>query len=268
MVGRAAGATPEAEEGRRQANASFWAREGPGVSDVHGRVPARLLDLGPTPYARAWPLMRGLVRARRAGAIPEVVMLVEHEDVVTLGRRGGEADLRVSREELAARGVRVYQVERGGLATCHGPGQLVAYLVLDLPGLGLGVAEAVRRLEQAAIATLAGFGVAAERREGNPGVWVGPEKIASLGLAVQGGVTSHGLALNHARVPAPFDLVLPCGMNEPRLTCLSRLLGAAVDEARLRAGLAGHLAAQFGLELSPWSLAEAEGAAGRTGEAP
>jgi lipoate-protein ligase B len=189
-------------------------------------------------------------------------MLLEHEDVITLGRRGGDADLRLGRGELAARGVGVYHVERGGLATCHGPGQLVAYLVLDLPGLGLGVAEAVRRLEQAAIETLAGFGVAAERRPGSPGVWVGPEKIASLGLAVQGGVTSHGLALNHSRVPAPFDLVVPCGMSEARLTCLSRVLGAAVDEAALRAELAGRLAAQFGLELAPWSLDEARRAAG------
>lgn len=229
-------------------------------------MPARLLDLGPTPYLAAWSLMQGLVRARRAGTIDEVVMLVEHEDVVTLGRRGGEADLRLSREELAARGVRVYQVERGGLATCHGPGQLVAYLVLDLPGLGMGVAEAVRRLEEAAMATMAGFGVTAGRRDGSPGVWVGPEKIASLGLAVQGGVTSHGLALNHARVPPHFDLVRPCGMNEPRLTCLSRLVGGSVDETRLRADLAGRLAEQFGLDLVPWSLEEAARAAGEAAQ--
>jgi lipoate-protein ligase B len=231
---------------------------GRAAGQIHGPAPARLLELGSLPYLRAWELMRGLVRARRAGAIDEVVMLLEHEDVVTLGRRGGEADLRVSRAELAARGVAVHQVERGGLATCHGPGQLVAYLVLDLPGLGLGVAEAVRRLEQAAIATLAGFGVAAGRREGHPGVWVGLEKIASLGLAVQGGVTSHGLALNHARVPPCFDLVRPCGMAEPRLTCLRSLLGEPADEARLRAGLAARLAEGFGLAYAPWSLAEAE----------
>jgi lipoate-protein ligase B len=214
------------------------------------------------PYAQAWALMRGLVQARRAGTIPEVVLLLEHEAVVTLGRRGGEGDLRLSRQELAARGVGVYDVERGGLATCHGPGQLVAYLVLHLPGMGLGVAEAVRRLEQAAIEALAGFGVAAQRRQGSPGVWVGPEKIASLGLAVQGGVTFHGLALNHAQVPPHFDLVVPCGMSDARLTCLSRVLGGPVDEARLRAELAGRLAAQFGLDLSPWSLEEARLAAG------
>jgi lipoate-protein ligase B len=232
-----------------------------GEARVAGLAPAKLLELGSVPYAAAWSLMNGLVRARRAGGISEVVMLLEHEDVITLGRRGGEADLRLGREELAARGVEVYQVERGGLATCHGPGQLMAYLVLNLPSLGLGVAEAVRRLEQAAIETLADFGVDSQRRRGHPGVWVGPEKIASLGLAVQGGVTSHGLALNHSCVPAPFELVVPCGMSEVRLTCLGRLLSARVDEIRLRVTLAGRLAAQFGLALGPWSLQEAQRAA-------
>ncbi len=223
--------------------------------------PAWLLDLESLPYAQAWVLMRGLARARAAGGIPDTVLLLEHEEVITLGRRAGEGELRVSREELAARGVEVFTVERGGLATCHGPGQLVAYVIFHLPGLGLGVAEAVRRLEEAMLKTLAAFGIAAGRRQGYPGVWVGPEKIASLGLAVRNGVTFHGLALNHALVPPVFDLVVPCGLTQTRLTCMSRVLGRPVDQAVLRRRLARELAGQFGLDLRPWSLEAARRAA-------
>lgn len=232
-------------------------------------LPARYLDLPSLPYAQAWALMKSLAQARREGRVGECLLILEHEPVITLGRRARPEDILVSQGELAARGVAVFRVERGGLVTCHGPGQLVAYVIFHLPTLGLGVAELVRRLEEAAIKALGGFGVEAGRREGHPGVWVGQDKIASLGVAVKGGVTFHGLALNYGPSLPLFDLVVPCGLSGVRMTSLAQLLGREVEAGRLRRLLAQGLAQVFALDLRPWSLSEAWETAGLgNGQAP
>ena len=218
---------------------------------------AHLLDLPFLAYPEALALMRGLAQARRRERVGEVLILLEHPPVITLGRRAGPGELLLPREDLARRGVEVHQVDRGGLATCHGPGQLVLYPVVSLPGLGLGVVEFVRVLEEAVIRCLARLGLEAVRREGYPGVWVEGKKVASLGLSVRRGVTNHGLSLNNGVDLGLFDLINPCGLGQGSITSLARLLGRPVEDRRLRRLLWEELADLLELELRPWDLARA-----------
>ncbi len=217
----------------------------------------RVLNLPSLGYARALALMRGLARARHHNRVGEVLILLEHPPVITLGRRAGEGELLLTRAELSRRGVEVHQVDRGGLATCHGPGQLVLYPVMSLEHLELGVVEFVRVLEEAVIRCLSRLGLESGRREGYPGVWVGGRKVAALGLSVRRGVTNHGLSLNNGIDLGLFDLINPCGLGSGRVTSLARLLGRPVEDQRLRRLLSGELAELLNLELEPWDLARA-----------
>lgn len=222
--------------------------------------PARLLDLPRLPYLEVLDLMRGLVAAKVAGELPEVLLLVEHEPVLTMGRRSAEEDLKVSEACLQAKGIGLHRVERGGLLTYHGPGQLVAYPLLDLNRLKLGVAEMVGRLEAALLDTLDEFGVAARRIEGQRGVYVGADKIASVGIAVKRSVTYHGLALNCDPDLSHFDLITPCGLSGIRMTSMARLCDQPVTANRVRPSLSRALANQFDLAFEAWDLARARAA--------
>jgi lipoate-protein ligase B len=227
--------------------------------------PAHLLDLPTLPYGEALALMRGLVAAKVAGDLPEILILLEHEPVLTMGRRSARGDLKVSQACLAERGIDLYRVERGGLITYHGPGQLVAYPLLDLKRLQLGVADLVGRLEAAVLETLAAFGVTARRIEGQRGVYVGADKIASVGIAVKRSVSYHGLALNCEPNLRHFDLITPCGLTGIRMTSMADLLGRSLPTARVRPVLAQSLAGQFGLALERWDLDSARELAGGGG---
>ena len=156
---------------------------------------------GLTPYAAATELQLDLAAARSQQAIPDVLVLVEHEPVITLGPRTDAAAEVPDREALQARGIDVVETSRGGRATYHGPGQLVAYPIVDLTRLGRDLRGYVATLQDAVVATLAAFGVEAAPREGREfvGVWVGERKIASIGVQVSGWITSHGVALNLTR---------------------------------------------------------------------
>jgi lipoate-protein ligase B len=215
------------------------------------------------PYDQGLALMRGLAAAKaRDHSLPEVLILAEHPPVVTLGRRGSEADLAAGRAELAARGVEVRRVERGGLATWHGPGQAVAYPVLRLARLGLGVEDLVSRLERAAIEVAAEFGVAAKRREGQRGVWASGAKLGSVGLAVRRGVSLHGLSLNYGPDMDGFGLIVPCGLAGVRVASLAGLTGRPVEGAEVRAALARHLVRLLGLEPRAAGMGRARALAG------
>ncbi|MDQ7844641.1 MAG: lipoyl(octanoyl) transferase LipB, partial [Armatimonadota bacterium] len=154
------------------------------------------LDRGLTPYAEAWALQKLLVAARQRGAISDGLILLEHEPVFTIGRSTKAEHLLFPREALRAQGFGVYEIERGGSITYHGPSQLVGYPILDLRGYGEDIVGFMRSLEETLLRTLADFGIAAGRLPGYPGVWVGGEKIASVGVAVKRRVTMHGFALN------------------------------------------------------------------------
>lgn len=199
------------------------------------RTSGWLLDLrtGPVSYADAWALQRQLLAARQAATIPDVLILLEHSPVVTLGRSGKRQNLLVAPEFLRARGIDLYEVERGGDVTYHGPGQLVGYPILDLRALDEDVVRYMRSLEESIIRTLAVFGIAGTRERGYPGVWVDGAKVAAAGVAVKRRVTMHGFALNVAPELSAFDLINPCGLGRP-VTSMAKILGRTLEMDEVR----------------------------------
>jgi lipoyl(octanoyl) transferase len=182
---------------------------------------------GRVPYTQALQQQRARRAAIQSGAAPEALWLLEHDPVITLGRRGAEG--LSPPDVLAARGVAVIETERGGLATFHGPGQLVAYLLVDAHGRGWGVRRFVAAIEDALITWLDTLGVRAGRRDGLPGVWSGTDKIAALGLHFSRGVSMHGLAVNLTTDLSWFDLFVPCGVTDGGVTSVAELTGNAPD---------------------------------------
>jgi len=217
------------------------------VNPREANLPAELevIDLGRLPYGEAYDEQirqrDGLIAARQAGASEEPMrlLLVEHDPVITISRRlGAREHLVASEAELARMGIAVCETDRGGDITYHGPGQLVAYPILDLQRLDLGVATYMRVLEEIIIRTVARFGIEGHRDPGATGVWVdeasdtppgasGGAKIAALGIRVSRWVTMHGLALNVATNLEHFRAIVPCGLAGRRVTSLRHLLRAA-----------------------------------------
>ena len=191
--------------------------------------------LGLVPYADALALQKSLVEQRQAGRIDDLLLLVEHPHVLTLGVRGdgGRAHILATPEALAARRVAVYETGRGGDITYHGPGQLVGYPIIDLKPDRCDVHRYVRDLEEVLIRTAADCGVQAGRIEGLTGVWVGSEKLAAIGVRIARWVTSHGFALNVATDLDYFQLIVPCGISDRGVTSLGRLVGRNPDPRKV-----------------------------------
>jgi lipoyl(octanoyl) transferase len=208
--------------------------------------------LGRTAYEQARDLQLQLVDARQNGGVArDTVLLLEHPPVFTLGRRGGRESLLVSEEMLARHGIPVVQVERGGNITYHGPGQLVVYPIVHLPGLRIGVVDMVDRLEEVMIRTCHDFGVAAGRNALKRGAWVGMNKIGSIGLAVRRGVSFHGLALNVDPDLQPFGFIQPCGLHGVGVTSIAREAGRPVAAAEALGAAERNIEAVFGVRLEP-----------------
>jgi lipoyl(octanoyl) transferase len=204
--------------------------------------------LGRIAYNEAHALQKRLVDDRAAGRIPDQLLLLEHPPVLTLGRRSDPTHILAAPEQLAARGIEVVQVERGGEVTYHGPGQLVAYPIVALAGRGLLIRAFVRALEAALVETCRAHGIEAARRDGQPGCWcdvdgAGPRKIGALGLRVERGVTYHGIALNITVDLADFDLIDPCGM--PCVVSTSIAAERGEDGAAPTTGSVEHAATIF-----------------------
>jgi len=195
---------------------------------------------GPVPYGEALALQREAHAARRAGTGSDALFLLEHAPVVTLGPRTAPGDLLLTEEALRARGVEVVRTDRGGGITFHGPGQCVAYPVLDLRSWGLGPRDYLRFLEGLVIGVLGEFGLAGTTVEGRTGVWAGGAKVCAMGVRVAGGVTLHGLALNVTTDLGAFAAIVPCGIRDAGVTSLARLLPRppAMDEVMDRLGAA------------------------------
>ncbi len=171
------------------------------------------ISLGRMSYDEATSIQHRVHTLRVAGRIGDVLLTVEHEPVFTRGRSARPGSFRASREEVAKAGIAVRDSDRGGDVTYHGPGQLVVYPILDLRGHGRDITSHVRALEEAAIRTLARYGVAAVRRGGYPGVWTEHGKIASVGVSVRRWVSMHGLALNVEADASHFAMIDPCGLS-------------------------------------------------------
>jgi lipoyl(octanoyl) transferase len=204
---------------------------------------------GTVPYAEALELQREVAERRQRGEIPDALLLLQHPPVYTRGRRSQPGELPMGVEWYEAQGIEVRDTDRGGLVTYHGPGQLVAYPIVDLGPYGDDVHRYVRGLERVTIEALGGAGVQAQVIEGLTGVWVprrrdentpiwseivpsaqeGARKIGSIGLHVSRGVTTHGLAINVNNDLQPFEWIVPCGIEGVAMTSLSRELGAEQD---------------------------------------
>ncbi len=190
--------------------------------------PLLVADLGTRPYGEVLELQRQLCRARQTGETTEdLLLLVEHPPVVTLGRGTKESSLPLPPAGIRARGVEVFEVERGGDVTFHGPGQLVGYPILDLTYHTQDLHWYLRTVEEALIDALETLGIPAERQPGLTGVWTGGRKIASIGIHVKQWVTFHGFALNVSTDLDFFDLIVPCGIEGVTMTSVARELGAA-----------------------------------------
>lgn len=225
-----------------------------------GPGPLRAWWLGRVAYRDAWELQHRLAAARAEGGIPDQLLLLEHEPVLTLGRNADAGHVRVAPEELERRGIELLRVERGGEVTYHGPGQLVAYPILALRARGLLLRPFVAALEGALSDTCAAFGVTAGPLEGRPGCWCdaggpAPRKIGALGIRVERGVTYHGIALNVSVDLDAFDLIDACGMPGVESTSIAREAGwpsdaTSTDEvARAAAVFASALAERIGAAL-------------------
>ncbi len=206
-------------------------------------------------YHEALELQHTVVGAKIAGALgPDVLLLLEHPPVFTLGRRGSREHLLVTEAFLESRGVQVIHVERGGDITYHGPGQLVGYPIVDLRRGRWKIIDFVAALEQVMIYTLAEWEIKAERNPMNRGVWVGMSKVGSLGIAVRRAVTCHGFALNVNTWLEPFSWIHPCGLEGVEPTSMKRLLGREVPMEDVRRAVGLHIQEIFGVELERVSL--------------
>ena len=206
-------------------------------------------QLGRVDYAVARDLQKEKVAQRKAGAIPDTLLLLEHPHVYTLGRNARRENLLVSEEELAARGAQVFQTDRGGDVTYHGPGQLVGYPILDLTQHRRDISWYMRSLEEVFLHTARDFGVEAVRLPGAAGVWVGNDKLTAMGVHLSRWVTSHGFALNVNTDLRYFEWIVPCGLREKGVTSLAKLLGRPVEMEAVTERVVKHFGAVFGLDV-------------------
>ena len=207
------------------------------------------LELGTEEYGQVFELQKQLNYARRNGTIPDIVIFLEHHPCFTVGRHGGFDHILVSNQFLEGQGIRIYETDRGGDITYHGPGQLVCYPILDLNGFGRDVHLYAHRMEDTLIRTLKEFGITAGRKKEYPGVWVESAKIAAEGIGVQHWVTMHGVSLNVCPDLNHFSLIIPCGISTLGVTSMKKILVNQVDMVSVRREMRSNLSEIFDLAL-------------------
>lgn len=218
-------------------------------------------DLGTVDYASALALQRDLVARHQRGEIPDVLLLLEHPHVITLGRNGKPEHLLAAEEHLRRAGIEFHATDRGGDITYHGPGQLVGYPILDLRNWKRDVVEYLRTLEQVLIDALADFDISALRAPGMTGVWVrspSAAKVAALGVHISRWVTSHGFALNVSTDLSYFQYIVPCGLADRAVTSMERLLGISPARDAVVAAVVKHFGDIFGRSMTQASAAQLE----------
>jgi lipoyl(octanoyl) transferase len=204
---------------------------------------------GRVEYASAFALQQQLVARRKAGAIPDQLILLEHPHTITMGRNGRLENVLAGEDILTRAGIAFHPTDRGGDVTYHGPGQIVGYPILDLREWQRDVGAYVRAIEQVLIDTLADFGIQAGRIPKLTGVWVGESKIAAIGVHISRWVTSHGFALNVSTGLRYFQYIVPCGLSKP-VTSMAQL-GCGASSAEVAGSLAAHFGRVFEREMIP-----------------
>ena len=210
------------------------------------------IDFERLDYRKAWALQEKLVTARGAGILPtDIVLFLEHPPVFTLGRRGGRECMLVSDAFLKKAGIPVIQVERGGYITYHGPGQLVVYPIVDLQSARIKVVDFVSGLEDVMLQTAESWGIASKRNDANRGIWVGPKKMGSIGIAVRRGISFHGLALNVQTDLTPFSWIQPCGLQHVSMTSMQQETAQPLSMQQVRKDVKKQFELVFGIKFTP-----------------
>jgi len=216
-----------------------------------------LLNLGLVPYDEGLELQHRIVEARKAGQLDDVLILLEHPPVITLGRQADETNIVAAPAFLDELGVQVRRVERGGDVTYHGPGQLMGYPILNLRNHRKDVGWYIRSLQEVLVSALADFGIDAEGRTGvDTGVWVGNDKIVAIGARIEEWISYHGFALYVDPIMSHFDLIVPCGLRDKGIIAMRQLLGESVDMEAVRRAVAAQFAIVFDVDLEPVTVAE------------
>ena len=207
--------------------------------------------LGLVPYADGLELQRALVEDRKADRIPDTLLLLQHPHVVTIGvKKDGRAHILATPDQLASRGVEVFETGRGGDVTYHGPGQIVGYPIIDLNPDRRDVHRYVRDLEEVMIGVCADYGVTAHRIKGFSGAWIDDSKIGAIGVRISRWITSHGFAFNVTTDVEFFDLIVPCGIADRGVTSLARAIGRAPDMPEIEDCFVDHFARVFEREVT------------------
>ncbi len=208
-------------------------------------------QLGIVDYAAGLALQHERVAQRKAGAIPDTLLLLQHPRVFTFGRNAHRQHLLVSPEFLKSRGAQLFETDRGGDVTYHGPGQIVGYPILDLTQHSRDIAWFMRSLEEVFIRVAADYGFEAGRVAGATGVWIGNEKLVAMGVHISRWVTSHGFAFNVNTDLRYFEWIVPCGLRDRGVTSLKKLLGRPVDLTEASKRVIEHFGSVFGMEMEP-----------------
>lgn len=210
-----------------------------------------LLQFDEIEYGEAWELQKSLLDARVSGKIEDCLVLLQHPPTFTFGRRYKEGNLIANKEYYESLGFAVYKTDRGGLATYHGPGQVVGYPIIKISTYTKDYYQYLRMLEDVMIRTLIDFGIAARRNEGYTGVWVDNAKIGFIGVRMSFGYAMHGFSLNVNNDVSPFNHITPCGIRGVRVTSLKELLNTDIDMKKIYIKLAGHYSDIFRVQLAP-----------------
>lgn len=219
------------------------------MSGVIGRILS--VDLGRTDYKSTWDLQKRLVDQRHKGEVSDILLFTEHNPVITMGRASSSKNILCSPEELKKRNVELYEIERGGDVTFHGPGQMVVYPIIDLNTHSRDLHKYLRNLEKVIIGVLEKYGIDASTKEGLTGVWSGDSKLSAIGVAVSKWITYHGLALNVNTDLDYFKLINPCGITQYPVGSIKSMLGREIRMSDVRKDIEESFGAVFNCRVEP-----------------
>lgn len=215
-----------------------------------------IFDLGKKDYKETWDIQKIIHKKRLEDKIPDTLILVEHNPVITMGKSGKTDNLLIPHKLLKEKGIEFYKIERGGDVTFHGPGQIVGYPIFNIKDGLVGIRPFIQKIEEAIILTLSRFGIRGEKREKLIGVWTASGKICSIGIAVERWVSFHGFALNVNTDLKYFDYIIPCGLKKVKMTSMAEILEKNIHIEVVKEVIKNSFAAVFNKNLNERCLAE------------